>query len=113
MDKENRVMSPGAVVAAARPRPPSPDAQRQDGRTVEVLPDHDGLRVLVADDDADTADSLAMLLSFWGHECWVAYSGSEALAMAISTPGQVGDQVSKLYESFPYPAHGIISSVLP
>ena len=83
MDNENRVVSQGAVVAAARPRPPSPRGQRQDGMTVKVLPDHSGLRVLVADDDADTADSMAVLLKIWGHEAWVVSSGDEALAMAI------------------------------
>jgi SAM-dependent methyltransferase len=33
--------------------------------------------------------------------------------MQQSAPEQVTEQVSELYESFPYPAHGIISSVLP
>lgn len=81
MQKGTRIVSQGAVVAAAKPRPPSPHGQGQDGMTVEVLPDHDGLRVLIADDDADTADSLAMLLNLWGHEVGLARTGAEALAM--------------------------------
>src|SRR4051812_1453668 len=79
MDKEPCVVTRTAVVAvAAKPRPPT-----QDGMTVEVLPDHDVLRVLVADDDAATADSMAMLLKLWGHEVWTAGTGGEALAAAL------------------------------
>ena len=36
-------------------------------------------RILVVDDNADAADSLAMLLRFEGHEVKTAYSGPEAL----------------------------------
>lgn len=65
MDKGSRVAIQALDVAlATRPRPPTPDGLRQDRLTVEVLPDHDGLRVLIADDDADTADSLAILRQF-------------------------------------------------
>jgi CheY-like chemotaxis protein len=39
-------------------------------------------RVLVVDDNRDSADSLAMLLRFWGHHAWVAYDGPSALALA-------------------------------
>ena len=38
------------------------------------------LRVLVVDDNADAADSLAMLLQVRGEEVRVAYDGEEALA---------------------------------
>jgi CheY-like chemotaxis protein len=40
------------------------------------------LRVLIADDKADLADSLAALLRLDGHEVRVAYSGESALAVA-------------------------------
>lgn len=40
------------------------------------------LRVLVVDDNADAADSLAGLLRLRGHETRVAYSGAEAIALA-------------------------------
>jgi two-component system CheB/CheR fusion protein len=40
------------------------------------------LRVLVVDDDVDTAQSLALLLRLFGHESHAALSGASALASA-------------------------------
>jgi CheY-like chemotaxis protein len=40
------------------------------------------MRVLVADDSRDAADTLAILLRRWGHEVRVAYDGLSALAAA-------------------------------
>src|SRR5262245_33836876 len=37
------------------------------------------MQVLITEDDADSADSLALLLRVWGHEVRVARSGPEAL----------------------------------
>ncbi len=42
------------------------------------------LRILIADDYADGADSLAMLLGLWGHDVRVACSGMVAEAIARS-----------------------------
>jgi CheY-like chemotaxis protein len=42
------------------------------------------LRVLAVDDNVDTADSLALLLTIWGHEARVAYDGPTALATALA-----------------------------
>jgi two-component system, OmpR family, response regulator len=39
-------------------------------------------RVLVVDDNKDAADTLAVLVKFWGYECQVTYSGPNALHMA-------------------------------
>jgi CheY-like chemotaxis protein len=41
------------------------------------------LRVLAADDDVDTTDSLALLLKLWGHEARVAYDAPAALMTAL------------------------------
>ncbi|MEP6591453.1 MAG: PAS domain S-box protein [Gemmatimonadota bacterium] len=41
-----------------------------------------GRRVLVVDDNRDSADSLAMLLDLEGHETQIAYDGHDALARA-------------------------------
>jgi PAS domain S-box-containing protein len=40
-------------------------------------------RVLVADDNRDAADSLALVLECAGHHVWRTYSGQEALAAAL------------------------------
>jgi CheY-like chemotaxis protein len=47
------------------------------------------LRVLVADDNKDAADSLAFLLSSWGYEVRVAYDGLAGLESAQREPPQV------------------------
>ena len=41
-------------------------------------------RVLVVDDDPDTAETFAALLSHWGQEARACYSGEQALASAAS-----------------------------
>ena len=41
---------------------------------------HRTLRVLVVDDSCDNAESLATLIRLWGHCCFVANDGPEALA---------------------------------
>lgn len=46
-------------------------------------PSH-GLRVLVADDNVDAAESLATLLRIQGHEVVTSYTGSAALKLAES-----------------------------
>ena len=48
------------------------------------------LRVLVVDDNRDSADSLAQLLGMFGHEVRVAYDAGGALAMAPQFRPQVG-----------------------
>jgi PAS domain S-box-containing protein len=55
---------------------PSVEAQRTPGRAQA------GRRVLVVDDNADSADSLAMALRLAGHEVRVAYRARAALALA-------------------------------
>jgi two-component system, sensor histidine kinase len=47
------------------------------------------MRVLVADDSRDAANTLAILLRQWGHEVRVAYDGSAALAAARQFQPQV------------------------
>jgi signal transduction histidine kinase/ActR/RegA family two-component response regulator len=48
-----------------------------------------GLKVLVADDNCDAADSMAMILELSGCEVCVAHSGEEALRRARETSPQV------------------------
>src|SRR5688572_26085167 len=42
------------------------------------------LRVLVVDDDHDSADSLSHLIRLWGYECEAAYDGATAIGSVIS-----------------------------
>jgi len=48
-----------------------------------------GGRVLVADDNVDAADSLAMMLELGGFEVRIAHDGKQALALAESFRPQV------------------------
>ena len=48
-----------------------------------TTPPRQGHRVLVVDDNLDAAESLAMLLTFNGHEVRVANDGPSALALAV------------------------------
>lgn len=47
------------------------------------------LRVLILDDNRDFADSLAHLVTLWGHDPRVAYDGTLALALARVFPPDV------------------------
>lgn len=61
--------------------------------------------ILVVDDDPDSADSLALLLSHWGHRVSVAYDGPRALEiyerdrpglvlLDVALPGMTGYDVA-------------------
>lgn len=65
-----------------------------------------GLRILIAEDGADCAESMAMLLRLYGHEVQIASSGPTAvetvlayqpdvLLLDIGLPGMNGYQVAK------------------
>ena len=43
------------------------------------------MKIVIADDNRDSADSMAMLLEAGGHEVHVAYDGAEAVATAGQT----------------------------
>ena len=71
-----------------------------------------GWRVLVVDDNVDSADSIAMLLQVSGHEVRVAYSGQDALDMAakyqpdivlldIGLPVMDGYEVARRLRKYP------------
>ncbi len=70
------------------------------------------LRVLVVEDNVDTADSLSLLLRLYGHDVQVARSGTAALELAaacrpdvvlldIGLPGMDGHQVAKHLRQLP------------
>jgi two-component system CheB/CheR fusion protein len=71
------------------------------------MPPTESHLVLVVDDHHDTADALALLLRWWGHEVIVAYDGVSALEAArarapgvvlldIAMPGLDGHQLARL-----------------
>jgi CheY-like chemotaxis protein len=70
-------------------------------------------RIVVADDNADSAESFAMLLSFSGHEVRVAHDGEEALNalrefrpdvafLDIGMPGMTGYEVAQAVRAEPW-----------
>ena len=71
-----------------------------------LAPQAPGLRVLVADDNRDAADSMQRILALFGHEVQVAYDGSTALRLGeqfrprvalldIGMPGTNGYEVAR------------------
>ncbi|HEY2608426.1 MAG TPA: PAS domain S-box protein [Paraburkholderia sp.] len=58
----------------------SPEAAADE--TQAVAPEVPPLRILLVDDNHDSADSLAMLLELKGHEVRIAYGGEQALEIA-------------------------------
>jgi CheY-like chemotaxis protein len=71
-----------------------------------------GLRILVVDDNKDTADTAAILLGHFGHLVRVAYSGPEALEavlayrpnvvlLDIGLPGMDGYEVARRIRAIP------------
>jgi two-component system CheB/CheR fusion protein len=55
----------------------------------DMLPERDdgprpATRILIVEDDRDTAESMALLLRLFGHEIAVARDGPEAIAKALS-----------------------------
>jgi CheY-like chemotaxis protein/anti-sigma regulatory factor (Ser/Thr protein kinase) len=76
-------------------------------------------RVLVADDNRDAADSLALALQASGHEVWAAHSGGQALDMArrerpdvlildIGMPDIDGYQLARLIRAEPWGRHAAL-----
>jgi CheY-like chemotaxis protein len=70
-------------------------------------------RVLVADDNRDAAESMGLLLEYAGHQVWRAFSGTEALAVAlrekpeflildIGMPGLSGYEVAERVRGEPW-----------
>jgi signal transduction histidine kinase/ActR/RegA family two-component response regulator len=53
-------------------------------------PNHPARRILIADDNRDGAESLGLYLEMLGHEVHVAYTGTEALALAATVQPEVG-----------------------
>jgi CheY-like chemotaxis protein len=90
-------------------------SQPVDGATVVTHPGKGG-KVLLVDDNADAADSLALLLQMSGHEVLLARSGAEALRIAaherlstvlldIGLPDMSGYEVARRLRALPGMRH--------
>lgn len=77
------------------------------------------LKILIVDDNADAASTLASLLRLWGHDVQVCYSGLEALKVAPSfgpdlifldmqMPEMHGGEVAEAVRSLPALGHSRI-----
>jgi PAS domain S-box-containing protein len=64
----------------------SPDQEASPGEREGGRP---GRRVLVVDDNRDSAESIALLAEIWGHEVRTAHDGPSALEAAASSPPEV------------------------
>lgn len=80
------------------------------------------MKILIADDNRDAAESLAMILALSDHETVVATSGEEALRLAreatpqamildIGMPGMPGDQVAREVRREPWGARVLLLAV--
>jgi PAS domain S-box-containing protein len=104
-----RVRLPVAEVA---PQPAGRSAAEGAAPTGPAAQPDGTLRVLVADDNADSADSLALLLQAEGHALQVAHDGTQALRIAqawrpdvaildIGMPGMSGHEVARALRRTP------------
>ena len=98
----------GSTFEIRLPRVARPYAAASEVESTEAEP----RRVLIVDDNADAADSLAMLLNAMDHDTRVAYNGMEALACVqtfkpqaglidIGLPGMNGYELAKRLRAMP------------
>ncbi|RZF24177.1 PAS domain-containing sensor histidine kinase [Paraburkholderia sp. UYCP14C] len=71
----------GSTFTLSLPLAPS-QSDTTDSGTLNAAPEVQPLRILLIDDNRDSADSLAMLLELKGHEVRTAYEGEQALQIA-------------------------------
>jgi CheY-like chemotaxis protein len=94
------------------------DSQR-DGS--HAAPDNQ-LRVLVVDDNQDSADSLTMLIGIWGYEACCAHNGVRALALAadfrpdavlldIGLPGMTGYELAQRLRQRPETKDAVLVAI--
>lgn len=94
------------LLATPEPKaPPLPEQTRPEGNSGVRIPQAP-LRVLIIEDNVDSADSLARLLRLWGHVAEVTHDGASALRLSetaafdlvlvdIGLPGANGFEVAR------------------
>ncbi len=102
----------GSTFTLRLPLGASEGTRAGDGGSAAIAPAGPALRVLVVDDNADAAESLAALLTMLGHQPRVAHDGHQGLAMAkafapqlvfldIGLPGMSGHEVARAIRATP------------
>jgi len=76
-----RASTPERIRVGPGPTQSVPGGVPEEGMPVEAVP---RMKILVADDNRDSADSLALMLQLAGHEVSVARDGEQAVAAAAS-----------------------------
>lgn len=100
----------------------SPEAAKLFAARAKETPPGPRLRVLVVDDDADTAQSFLALAGLWGHECRAATGGPAALEAArdfrphlvvcdLGMPGMDGYEVARRLRGEPAAAGAMLLAV--
>ena len=98
-----------------------PSASPTDGAQPGEAPPQ-GRRILIVDDNADSADSLAMLLQLGGHEAHTAYDGPQGLEAAarlqpdvmlldLGLPGMDGCEVCRRVRQQPWARGALLVAV--
>jgi two-component system CheB/CheR fusion protein len=93
-----------AVSSQAQAQQPAPGARPAASR---------GCKVLIADDNRDSAESLALVMRMWGYEVYLAHSGTaaleigarerpEAFILDIGMPGMSGYDVARSIRAQPW-----------
>ncbi len=100
-------MGHGSAFTVRLPLTPAPALVDRRAPQRELLPSGASRKVLVVDDNADAADTLAEMLRMVGHEVWVSYTPEEALLaftahridlaiLDIGLPGMDGYELADL-----------------
>lgn len=99
-------------LACMRPEDPLPTPPGDTAVTSEAQSPSAPRRILVVDDNRDSAESMAMLLRLSGHQTWLAFDGDSAVSLAIEhapdaalldigLPGMDGYQVARTLRGLP------------
>jgi PAS domain S-box-containing protein len=97
----------GSEFTIRLPALPAPaNGARSQADAIASPPAATSRRILVVDDNDDSAQTMAMLLRYWGHEAWVANNGEAGLELArqhqpdcvlldLGMPGMDGYEVGR------------------
>lgn len=123
VEARSQGLGQGSEFVVTLPRSVVPEGYGHELEPPTVPPAHaTHLKVLIADDNQDGADTLATFLSLEGHEVLVAYTGEQALQMAaehrpdacvldIGMPGFTGFEVAERIRREAWGRHMLLVAV--